>query len=77
MAFDFVGKGVGAEHNSAQDSLAAIYGLHHRFFELRLLLPATEHHACILVPKLADAFQLTRGCTRLTGSGEKNDKGET
>jgi len=29
MAFDFVGKGMGVKHNSAQNFLATVYGLRH------------------------------------------------
>ena len=34
MGFDFVGEGMGVEHDSAQDFLAAVYGLGHDFPEL-------------------------------------------
>jgi hypothetical protein len=43
MAFDFVGEGVRVEHNSAQNLLAAVYGLRHDFPELFLASGMAKH----------------------------------
>jgi len=55
MAFDFVREGMGAEHDSAQNSLAAIYGLRHSFLEpgrqkLHLSLNYTDTYKLGLPP---------------------------